>query len=302
MFTVLTNCVFMSLKEPAAWSRVLDTLFTAVYTGEAVMKILSRGFCAGRFTFLRDPWNWLDVVVISTGFLTEFVDLGKVSVLKTVPRVLKIIPVIPGLKKTVAALVQSLKGLASALFLVLLCISSLALIGQLLFMGDLKNKCVIWPDMENMTGAPTGISFQESINNTAHQYFLPGRRDALLCGNNSNSGRCPEGYTCLKAGSNPDYGYSSFDSFGWSLLNLMNSWEDLLQRTLRAAGTAYLAVFVLVFFPGCFCVLGLAFGAVASLCREREEAGVAKLRRREDEFALILNAVKRREEEEVRLS
>jgi len=29
-------------------------------------------------------------------FLSEFVDLGKVSVLKTVPRVLKIIPLIPG--------------------------------------------------------------------------------------------------------------------------------------------------------------------------------------------------------------
>lgn len=134
-----------------------------------------------------------------------------------------------------------------------------------------------------------------------HQYFLPGRRDALLCGNNSNSGGCPEGYTCLKAGGNPDYGYTSFDSFGWSLLALVRltgSWEELLQQTLRAAGTAYLAVFVLVFLPGCFCVLGLAFGGVASLCREREEAGMAELRRREDEFALVLNAVKRREEEE----
>lgn len=119
MFTVLTNCVLMTLKEPAAWSRAVDCVFTVVYTLEAVMKILSRGFCAGRFTFLRDPWNWLDVVVISTGFLSEFVDLGKVSVLKTVPRVLKIIPLIPGLKKTVGALIQSLKGLASALVLAL---------------------------------------------------------------------------------------------------------------------------------------------------------------------------------------
>jgi len=44
---------------------------------------------------------------------------------------------------------------------------------------------------------------------------------------------CPEGYTCLKAGGNPDYGYTSFDSFGWSLLALVRltgSWEELLQQ------------------------------------------------------------------------
>lgn len=38
--------------------------FTAIYTFESLVKILARGFCLGKFTFLRDPWNWLDFSVI----------------------------------------------------------------------------------------------------------------------------------------------------------------------------------------------------------------------------------------------
>lgn len=30
--------------------------------------------------------------------------------------------------------------------------------------------------------------------------------------------RCPEGFVCVRAGDNPDYGYTSFDNFFWALL------------------------------------------------------------------------------------
>lgn len=49
-------------------SLVLSSLtrytFTGIYTFESLIKILARGFCVGKFTFLRDPWNWLDFNVI----------------------------------------------------------------------------------------------------------------------------------------------------------------------------------------------------------------------------------------------
>ena len=43
---------------------------------------------------------------------------------------------------------------------------------------------------------------------------------------------CPEGYMCMKAGQNPNYGYTSFDSFGWAFLTLFrlmtqDFWENL---------------------------------------------------------------------------
>lgn len=56
-----------------------------------------------------------------------------------------------------------------------------------------------------------------------------------LCGNSSGAGTCEEGYMCLQGfGRNPDYGYTSFDSFGWAFLSafrLMTQdyWENLYQ-------------------------------------------------------------------------
>lgn len=44
---------------------VFRYVFTGIYTFEAMIKVVSRGFCIGSFTFLRDAWNWLDFMVIS---------------------------------------------------------------------------------------------------------------------------------------------------------------------------------------------------------------------------------------------
>lgn len=41
-------------------------VFTGIYIFEALIKILASGFILDEFSFLRDPWNWLDSVVIAT--------------------------------------------------------------------------------------------------------------------------------------------------------------------------------------------------------------------------------------------
>ncbi|CAF3844090.1 unnamed protein product [Rotaria sordida] len=57
----------------------------------------------------------------------------------------------------------------------------------------------------------------------------------LLCGNESGSTKCPPGYVCWKdRGKNPDFGYTSFDNYGWAMLacfRLMTQdyWENLYQ-------------------------------------------------------------------------
>ncbi|KFP04767.1 Sodium channel protein type 4 subunit alpha, partial [Calypte anna] len=147
MVTILTNCVFMTMSNPPAWSKNVEYAFTGIYTFESLIKILSRGFCIDDFTFLRDPWNWLDFMVISMAYITEFVDLGNISALRTfrVLRALKTITVIPGLKTIVGALIQSVKKLSDVMILTVFCLSVFALIGLQLFMGNLRQKCVRWP-------------------------------------------------------------------------------------------------------------------------------------------------------------
>ncbi|KAF5893921.1 sodium channel protein type 4 subunit alpha B-like isoform X2, partial [Clarias magur] len=305
MITILSNCVFMTMSDPPEWSKIMEYVFTGIYTFEALIKILSRGFCIGDFTFLRDPWNWLDFMVISMAYITEFVDLGNVSALRTfrVLRALKTITVIPGLKTIVGALIQSVKKLGDVMILTVFCLSVFALIGLQLFMGNLRHKCVLWPppSFNNSADSNRTFDFQEFINNPDYYYVIPGGTDPLLCGNSSDAGMCPEGYMCMKAGRNPNYGYTSYDSFGWAFLALFrlmtqDFWENLFQLTLRAAGKTYMIFFVVIIFLGSFYLINLILAVVAMAYAEQNEATIAEAKEKEEEYARIMEQLKMQSE------
>ncbi|KAM5265276.1 sodium channel protein type 9 subunit alpha isoform 3-T3 [Hipposideros larvatus] len=300
MCTILTNCIFMTMNNPPDWTKNVEYTFTGIYTFESLVKILARGFCIGEFTFLRDPWNWLDFIVIVFAYLTEFVNLGNVSALRTfrVLRALKTISVIPGLKTIVGALIQSVKKLSDVMILTVFCLSVFALIGLQLFMGNLKNKCVRASSYENLTVPDI---YDEDFYRE-HFYFLEDTKDALLCGFSSDSGQCPEGYKCKKAGRNPDYGYTSFDTFGWAFLALFrlmtqDYWENLYQQTLRVAGKTYMIFFVVVIFLGSFYLINLILAVVAMAYEEQNQANIEEARQKEFEFQQMIDRLKREQEE-----
>ncbi|KAM6312162.1 sodium channel protein type 4 subunit alpha [Podargus strigoides] len=340
MITILTNCVFMTLSNPPVWSKNVEYTFTGIYTFESLIKILSRGFCIDSFTFLRDPWNWLDFMVISMAYITEFVDLGNISALRTfrVLRALKTITVIPGLKTIVGALIQSVKKLSDVMILTVFCLSVFALIGLQLFMGNLRQKCVRWPPLNDTLLEDFGLDndtlanatlygnftddiasnftsnfttnstfdFEAYINDEANFYFLEGALDALLCGNSSDAGKCPEGYQCMKAGRNPNYGYTSYDTFSWAFLALFrlmtqDFWENLFQLTLRAAGKTYMIFFVVVIFLGSFYLINLILAVVAMAYAEQNDATMLEEQQKEEEFQQLMEQLKKHQEEQERM-
>uniref|UniRef100_A0A8C3RNK4 Sodium voltage-gated channel alpha subunit 1 n=1 Tax=Chelydra serpentina TaxID=8475 RepID=A0A8C3RNK4_CHESE len=305
MCTILTNCVFMTMSNPPEWTKNVEYTFTGIYTFESLIKIFARGFCLEGFTFLRDPWNWLDFTVITFAYVTEFVDLGNVSALRTfrVLRALKTISVIPGLKTIVGALIQSVKKLSDVMILTVFCLSVFALIGLQLFMGNLRHKCLQWPPVNftletNITSyfnstigendtfvnvTVTPFDWKDYIEDERNFYVLEGQNDALLCGNGSDAGQCPEGYMCVKAGRNPNYGYTSFDTFSWAFLSLFrlmtqDYWENLYQLTLRAAGKTYMIFFVLVIFL------------------EQNQANMEEAEQKEAEFQQMLEQLRKQQE------
>ncbi|CAL9699437.1 unnamed protein product [Knipowitschia caucasica] len=327
MITILSNCVFMTMSNPPAWSKTVEYVFTGIYTFEATVKVLSRGFCMGPFTFLRDPWNWLDFMVISMAYITEFVDLGNVSALRTfrVLRALKTITVIPGLKTIVAALMQSVKKMVDVMVLTVFALAVFALVGLQLFMGNLRQKCIRWPLVndttfdfnstqfnstslfndslifDNSTYINNTFDFTGYIENPVNQYFVEGSLDALVCGNTSDAGKCPEGYTCMKAGMNPNYGYTSFDSFGWAFLALFrlmtqDFWENLFQLILRAAGKTYMLFFVVIIFLGSFYLINLILAVVAMAYDEQNKATQREAIEKEEEFQRLLEQLKNQEQ------
>ncbi|XP_056220869.1 sodium channel protein type 4 subunit alpha B-like isoform X1 [Seriola aureovittata] len=313
MCTILTNCCFMAMSEPAYWAKYLEYTFTGIYTFESLIKILARGFCVGPFTFLRDPWNWLDFSVIVMALLTEFIKVGNLQALRTfrVLRALKTISVIPGLKTIVGALIQSVKKLADVMILTVFCLSVFALIGLQLFMGNLRQKCVrstahcvngsLPANTSFYCNNKTWASMKDFINDEDNFYKVEGAKDALICGNSSDAGKCPDGFDCLKAGRNPNYGYTSFDTFGWAFLSLFrlmtqDYWENLYHQTLRSAGKTYMVFFVVVIFLGSFYLVNLILAVVAMAYEEQNQATIAEAWQKEREFQQAMERLKREQQ------
>jgi hypothetical protein len=51
---------------------IIDYMFTAAYTLEMIIKILSRGFVFNQGAYLRDAFNILDFVIVMSSLLTIF--------------------------------------------------------------------------------------------------------------------------------------------------------------------------------------------------------------------------------------
>nr|XP_026692353.1 sodium channel protein type 4 subunit alpha B-like isoform X2 [Ciona intestinalis] len=153
MLVILFNCACMVLENPPHWvDDYLEYVFTAIYIAEATVKITARGFVLHSFSYLRDPWNWLDFIVIVSALATEILKaivrstmLGQIAVLRTfrVLRALKTMSVVPGLRGIVKALLRSIHALKDAVALTVFCVSVFALIGYQLFHGTLRQKCVL---------------------------------------------------------------------------------------------------------------------------------------------------------------
>ncbi|NXR88610.1 SCN5A protein, partial [Hypocryptadius cinnamomeus] len=303
MCTIITNCVFMALTESSkssspSWNTYVEFTFTGIYTFESLIKILATGFCLNEFTFLRDPWNWLDFTVIVMAYVGAFSDLGSVSVLRTfrVLRALKTISVVPGLKIIVGALIQSVKKLADVMILTVFCLSVFALIGLQLFKGNLRQKCI-----RNTTEFcnKTWESYEEFINDSDDFARKNGTVDILLCG--PGAGDCPPGYKCCKIGPNPDYGFTSFDTFGWAFLSLFrlmtqDYWERLYQQTLRASGKMYVVFFMMVIFLGSFYLVNLILAVVTMAYEDQNKATIAETEAKERKFREAMELLQKEQE------
>uniref|UniRef100_S4RAR1 Sodium channel protein n=1 Tax=Petromyzon marinus TaxID=7757 RepID=S4RAR1_PETMA len=297
MATILTNCVFMAINTEL---KVVEYVFTAIYMFEALVKILARGFFFGAFTYLRDPWNWLDLAVLVIACFTSIPGFANLSALRMfrVMRALKTISVVPGLKTIVRALIQSVKKLSDVTILTLFCLSIFALIALQLFKGNLKNKCVRWP----IPGNSNFINISQYLEDKDNYYFH--KNVPLLCSNSSENNTCPDGFICFKAGKNPNYGYTNYDNFGWAFLSLFrlmtqDYWENLYQLTLRASGKVYMIFFVMVIFLGSFYLINLILAVVAKSYEEQNQATQQEAERKKDELQEMLEQLKIQKEDQV---
>ncbi|XP_074109974.1 sodium channel protein 60E isoform X2 [Cotesia typhae] len=278
MLTIVLNCVFLGMTEPIEEA---EYIFLAIYTLEMVIKSIAKGFILNKYTYLRNPWNWLDFVVITSGYATIGMEVGNLAGLRTfrVLRALKTVSIMPGLKTIINALLHSFKQLAEVMTLTIFCLMVFALFALQVYMGELRNKCVRHQDPNDTT-----VDWHVWAWNSSNWAFGEDE-NPIICGNVTGARHCKENYTCLCVGPNPNHGYTNFDSFLWSMLTTfqlitLDYWEDVYNKVLSACGPISVTFFTVVVFFGSFYLINLML-AVVALSYE-EEAEITNEERKKD--------------------
>ncbi|KAH8346359.1 hypothetical protein KR084_007257, partial [Drosophila pseudotakahashii] len=281
MATILFNCIFLAMTETVEEA---EYIFLAIYSIEMVIKIIAKGFLLNKYTYLRNPWNWLDFVVITSGYATIGMEVGNLAGLRTfrVLRALKTVSIMPGLKTIINALLHSFRQLAEVMTLTIFCLMVFALFALQVYMGELRNKCVrqVPTEWTNVSHADWQIWVNDTDNWLYDEDELP-----VLCGNLTGARHCPFEYVCLCVGENPNHGYTNFDNFMWSMLTTfqlitLDYWENVYNMVLATCGPMSVSFFTVVVFFGSFYLINLML-AVVALSYE-EEAEITNEERKKD--------------------
>lgn len=203
------------------------------------------------------------------------------------------------MKTIVGAVIDSVKNLKDVVVLTLFSLSVFSLSGLQIYMGQLTQKCHL-DGPNNMTNSEW---FAWSSNSS---HWVPEPNSEIygayrLCGNATGAQSCPQNYTCLQGfGPNPDYGYTSFDTFGWSLIcsfRLMTQdyWEGLYMQVLKTAGSWHIIFFIISIFLGSIYLMNLILAIVAMSYNELQRRAEEEEEAAAEEEAAFLESCRQME-------
>jgi len=120
-----------------------EPFFIFAFTIEAILKIIAFGFVIDKNTYLRDPWNWLDFIVVVTSLLTLVPNMANVSVIRTFRlfRPLRSFTALPAMKSIIATMLKSLSKLSEIMIVAVIFFYIFSILGVSLWAGDTHYRC-----------------------------------------------------------------------------------------------------------------------------------------------------------------
>ncbi|XP_071960409.1 voltage-dependent L-type calcium channel subunit alpha-1D-like isoform X3 [Antedon mediterranea] len=277
LFTIFANCVALAVYTPFPEQdsndintnlEKIEYAFLAIFTAEAVLKIIACGFLMHNGAYLRNAWNLLDFIIVLIGIIsTILTDLNTsqsstldVKALRAfrVVRPLRLVSGVPSLQVVLNAILRAMVPLLHIALLVIFVIIIYAIIGLELFMGKLHSACYFTNS--------DGIREIEQVPRPC---------------SNTTGYNCPTNYECLELWEGPNKGITNFDNIGLAMLTVfqcitMEGWTQIMYYINDAMGSNWPWVyFVSLIIVGSFFVLNLVLGVLSGeFSKEREKAKV----------------------------
>lgn len=216
LFIIICNCIEIALQVELDDNEIsfgFEVLFTCLYTIEMILKIIAMGFIIERGSYLRDPWNTIDFLVVILGWLV-LISIGQSVTVLRIVRVLRPIRTLnslSNLKVLVIAILNSIPLLVDIIVLIGFLLLLYGVLGIQLYAGMFRRRCY----------DESGI--------TDKMCFIPNHCDEgdFDCGNSV----CSDNEYCWTGPKNPNYGVLSFDNIFSSILTVfqcitMEGWSE----------------------------------------------------------------------------
>ena len=151
ILAILVSSVCLALDVPrldpaSPLSRTLQQLnyvWTWLFFGELMLKVIAFGFCFGKTAYVKNPWNLLDLAIVTVSFLVlaaeTFPALAPLKTLRVlrVLRPLRLLSRDPGMKLVITTLFKVLPAASNVFGVVMAFQLVFAILGMQLFQGRL---------------------------------------------------------------------------------------------------------------------------------------------------------------------
>lgn len=260
---VLLNSMQLAISDPSQpiagfFQKSLEIAFMIAYFVEMVLKILAMGLVFYRNSYLRDPWNWLDMFVVFASAASLFgFSIGTssdkpiyFSSLKIIGP-LKTLNTFPKLKTLIRAIVDSIPALMEIILIIMMIFGVFAIVGVRLFSGSLSQRCM---DLK--------------LGKVSDKFDAD-----LICGGTK---QCQPGYACVRYGNNPVSGIFSFDNILEAYMTVfvittLEGWS-MVQYYLIQTYSWFVVIYVdIVVIIGAFILLNLALAIIVEKFTEIQE-------------------------------
>ena len=120
-----------------------EPVFVVAFTVECVLKIIGMGFVCDPGSYLQDPWNSLDFLVVVSSLLTEIPQMKAVSGMRTLRlmRPLRTLTTMPSMRILISTLFASVSQLGGVLVLAVFFFTIFAILGVSLWSGKIYYRC-----------------------------------------------------------------------------------------------------------------------------------------------------------------
>ena len=144
---IFLNIIFLILETIEYFQKFSvysKYIFTTLFIIEFILKVIAYGFVLEQYSYLRDPWNWLDFIVVISSLINLFPQINaNLFALRTfrLLRPLKTTSILPHMRTFITVLINSLIDVGIVFLLLLFFIVIFAIFGLSLWNENFEYRC-----------------------------------------------------------------------------------------------------------------------------------------------------------------